>query len=138
MVFDDLGDEDALDRQVSRIDDWLGDIQQRAENARTLNRTLTDIRASATSADRLVSVTVDASGRLLELDLDDGVRRHAGSWLAGQMMRTVAQARQRAAQQVERAVADTVGTDSPQGQAIITAMTASMTASPAAPPRPRP
>ena len=115
-------DDADFDRQESRIDDWLGDIEQRAERARALNRAMHGLAVGAASADRLVSVTVDAQGRLTDLQLDDGVRRHSGRWLAEQIMRTVAQAQERAAQQVEQAVTETVGRDSPSGQAIIASL----------------
>ena len=120
MIFDESG----LDGQDARVDDWLASIEERASRARALNERLAGLSASSVSADRLVQVTVDASGRLTKLELDDGVRGHSGRWVAEHIMRTLAHAQQQVADQVKGVVADTVGLDTPQGQAVVAAMRA--------------
>ena len=105
----------------ARVDGWLDRFERRAQRARQLSTQMSGMTATATSANHLVTITVDASGMLAGVRLDDRVRRHSGRWIADEIEATTQAALRLLADQIAVAVGRTVGADSPEGQAIMAA-----------------
>jgi DNA-binding protein YbaB len=112
-------DEPALAAAEDRVNGWLGGFERRAARARDLSTELSGLTVTATSENRLVSVTVDSSGMLAGLRLDEGVRKHSGRWIADQIMLTTQSALRILADRVGDAVGNTIGSDSSEGRAIV-------------------
>lgn len=88
-MFDDAS-LDAADRWV---DDWQVKIEERLARSRALAASLGAVAGTARSGDGLVEVTVDSSGALQELHLDEDVRGHSARWIAEQVLATARAAR---------------------------------------------
>lgn len=78
------------------IDDWQAAIEARAARARELARRQGELTATVSVEDGLVTATVDHSGRLTALKLDDRVR----TWSLEKLSRTVIAANDAARQAV--------------------------------------
>ncbi len=114
-----FGDDNRFDVAESRVDEWLSGVEERAAKARVLSERVAGLTASATSKDGLITVRLSSSGVLKDLRLDDGVRRHSGDWIGERILATTRAALERLAGQIDGAVAETVGRDSPEGRAIL-------------------
>ncbi|WP_436501602.1 YbaB/EbfC family nucleoid-associated protein [Actinokineospora sp. HUAS TT18] len=60
-------------------DGMYAEYERLADDVRDIQRRMTEIRATADSADGLISVTVGAGGELIELWLDPRIYRHPDS-----------------------------------------------------------
>ena len=116
-------DGDGLDAADRRIDDWQAGIEQQATQARLLSGRLAALTATARSADGLVRVTLAASGAVTAIDLDDEVRRQPAARTGRDIVATIRAAERKLADQAAEAVAETVGTDGPTGQAVLGSFT---------------
>lgn len=116
-----LGDETELDSALRWVDDWESHFEEQAARARALSQRMAGISATATSADGLVKVTVDSSGTLRDLRLDEAIRRRPAAETAAQILAVTRLAMRRLAEQVGQAAEETVGRDTPTGRAIIDA-----------------
>ncbi|MEV6346905.1 YbaB/EbfC family nucleoid-associated protein [Actinoplanes sp. NPDC051851] len=100
------------------------------------------LSASATGADGAITVTVASSGNVTGLDLDDRALGLGAPGLAGEILRTMRRAQSSLADEVETAVAETVGADTETGKAILDGFTQRFPADeprePAAPVMPSP
>ncbi|MER6590374.1 YbaB/EbfC family nucleoid-associated protein [Micromonospora purpureochromogenes] len=112
-------DEAALDAAERRLDQWQSDLAERAERAKSLSARIQALTGTATSADRAVTVTVDATGGLLDLRLDEGVRQHSAAHTARLILETTRAARADLLRQVTETTAGTLDRDDPTGQAIV-------------------
>lgn len=101
------------------MDAWLAGFEQRAEQARALSTRLATLTVTARSRDGLVEAVVNSSGVVCGLRLEEGIRQQAATRTAEQILAVLTAARSRLGQQVAAVVADTVGADSPTGQAVI-------------------
>ncbi|MEH0972822.1 YbaB/EbfC family nucleoid-associated protein [Micromonospora sp. CPCC 205546] len=81
-------DEAALDEATRRLDGWEASIANRAAQAKELASRVQAMRGTATSADRTIQVTVDASGLLVDLRLDERTRQHSATHTARQILDT--------------------------------------------------
>ncbi|MFY1690508.1 YbaB/EbfC family nucleoid-associated protein [Plantactinospora sp. WMMB782] len=106
------------DGAMEHLAAWKGRIDRLAADTRTMSDRLQQLRVTATSADRMAEVTIDHTGALLELRLDQRIQRVAPEAVARVIMSTIADARRKAAAQAREILADTVGTDSPAARAI--------------------
>lgn len=71
-----MWDDDAgLDAAQRRVDQWESSLVERAAKASALSQRLAALTARAHSDDRLVEATVDSSGALVGLRLDEQLRR---------------------------------------------------------------
>ncbi|MFC4070685.1 YbaB/EbfC family nucleoid-associated protein [Actinoplanes subglobosus] len=111
-------DPDEIERL---IDEWRGTIEDRTARARALEARLAQLSETARSPDGLVTVTVSAALDLTRLDLGEGIRQRAASVTAREIMATMRAARGALVSAVTVATAETVGTESAAGQAIISA-----------------
>jgi DNA-binding protein YbaB len=109
-------DFDAAERM---IDDWQAGIEERAVRARELSARLSRLSARVRSDNRLVTVTVGASGDLVGLELDERIRQRPAAETAGAILTTLRAAQAKLAEAVADATAETVGADSATGRAVI-------------------
>ncbi|MEU8255486.1 YbaB/EbfC family DNA-binding protein [Micromonospora inaquosa] len=111
-------DDAALDAAERRLDEWESSLAERAERARTLSTTMRNLTGTARNADRTVEVTVDSTGLLIDLKLDEGTRQQPATHTARQILETTADARADLLRQVTAAAGETLGDDA-SAQAII-------------------
>ena len=105
------------------IDDWQAGIEARAARAKELSARLARLSARVRSDDRLVTITVGSSGDLVGLELDERTRQRPAAETARAILKTLRAAQGRLAEAVADATAETVGTDSPTGRAVIASYT---------------
>lgn len=116
-----LGDESYLDAADRWVDDWQARIEERAARARDAARQLRDLTGRASGGDGLVRVTVNSAGALVDLHLDEQIRRHSARWIADEIMATARKARADVARRALIVIEQTVGTESADGQALLRA-----------------
>ncbi|BBH66292.1 hypothetical protein ACTI_29770 [Actinoplanes sp. OR16] len=81
------------------------------------------LRASAGGAGGAISVTVSSSGNVTGLELADEALALGGSDLAVEILRTIRRAQSGLADQVEAAIAATVGAETETGKAVLDSFT---------------
>ncbi|MGN9893401.1 YbaB/EbfC family nucleoid-associated protein [Micromonospora sp. L31] len=115
-------DDAALDAAERRLDQWESDLAERAERAeraKSLSAQVQALTGTATSTDRAVTVTVDATGALSDLRLDERIRQHPAAQTARLILETTDGARADLLRQVTDATAGALGQDDPTGRAIV-------------------
>ena len=127
MLFGDDGDLDAAERMV---DDWQAGFEERAERARELTTRLAALTVTARSRDGLVEVTLDTSGTVTGLRLDERVRQQSAARTAEGILAVFGAARTQLTRQVARVTGETLGAGSPTGQAIVASYTSRFGAHP--------
>ncbi|MDG9674587.1 YbaB/EbfC family DNA-binding protein [Micromonospora sp. DH14] len=105
-------DDAALDAAERRLDEWESSLAERAERAKALSTTMRNLTGTARNADRTVEVTVDSTGLLIDLTLDEGIRQQPATRTARQILETTAAARADLLRQVSATVGETLGDDS--------------------------
>ncbi|WP_229402259.1 YbaB/EbfC family DNA-binding protein [Micromonospora okii] len=86
-------DEAALDEAARRLDDWESSVAARAARAKALSAQVQALTGTAASPDRRVQVTVDSSGLLVGLRLDESTRQNSAAQTARQILDTTRDAR---------------------------------------------
>jgi DNA-binding protein YbaB len=112
-----------LDAAEQWVDGWEASIQERAEQARALSQKLAALSGTARSSDDLVEVTVDSSGAVTGIELDEGIRDQRATTTAEQIMTVMRAAQAELARQVAEAGAETVGAGSEISRAIVASFT---------------
>ncbi|GAA2641441.1 YbaB/EbfC family nucleoid-associated protein [Paractinoplanes durhamensis] len=115
-MFDDR-EFDSRDRD----DPWPAGFEERATRERELSARLAQVRATADSDDNLVAVTVGSSGDLIDLELDERIRDRPAAETAREILKTLRAARVTLVAAITSVTEESVGADSPTGQAIIAA-----------------
>jgi hypothetical protein len=108
-----------MNTAAEQIRAWAAAAQHAATAANALAEGVATLRATARDASNDITVTVDAAGALLGLDLGERVRAVSPDRLAASIMDTVRSARHSALDQLTTLVGATVGTDSPAGTAVL-------------------
>ncbi|MFC7712290.1 YbaB/EbfC family DNA-binding protein [Micromonospora lupini] len=111
-------DDAALDATERRLDEWESSLAERAERARTLSARMQNLTGSAHNADRTVDVTVDSSGLLIDLRLDERSRHQTAALTARQILQTTMAARTDLVRQVGDMAVESLG-DDPNARAMI-------------------
>lgn len=111
-------DGDDLDAAEQRVDEWQAGLERRAAEARELASRLAGLSASARSEDKLVTVTVDATG-LTGLELAEGIRQRPATETAAAILATMREARVKLTAAATTVTEETVGADSETGKAVI-------------------
>ncbi|MEV4122959.1 YbaB/EbfC family DNA-binding protein [Micromonospora sp. NPDC049645] len=111
-------DDAALDAAQLRLDEWESSLAERAERAKRLSTMMRDLTGTARNADRTVDVTVDSTGLLIDLRLDERIRRQPAAHTARQILETTTAARADLLRQVNVVTAGSLGDDA-SAQAII-------------------
>ncbi|WFE92750.1 YbaB/EbfC family DNA-binding protein [Micromonospora sp. WMMD987] len=112
-------DEAALDATARRLDEWEASFTDRAERARQLAAQVQALTGTARSPDRTVEVTVDPTGLLVDLRLDEQTRQHSATHTARQIMATSRAARADLLRRITEATTRSLGPDDPTARAII-------------------
>ena len=68
---------DDLDAAEAWVDNWQASLQERADQARLLRERLDTVTGTGWDRQRLVQVTVTASGVLADVALDERTRRQS-------------------------------------------------------------
>ncbi|MER7418321.1 YbaB/EbfC family nucleoid-associated protein [Micromonospora peucetia] len=111
-------DEAALDAAARRVDSWEASFADRARRTRSLTSRIQSLTGTARSPDRMVEATVDSSGQLVALRLDERTRQHSATHIAEQIVATARAACAALLRQVTEATRETLG-DDPAGAAIV-------------------
>lgn len=98
---------------------WAAATQDAATAADALAEGVARLRATASDTSNDITVTIDAAGALLGLDLGEKARDASPDRLAASIMDTVRSARRSVLDQLTTLVGATVGTDSPTGAAVL-------------------
>ncbi|MEV0810461.1 YbaB/EbfC family nucleoid-associated protein [Micromonospora sp. NPDC050200] len=112
-------DEAELDAARHRVDGWESAVADRATRARALSARLAGLTATAHSADRTVEATVDSSGALVDLRLDERTRAQPAARTAAQVLTTTRKAYAELLRQVTRVTEEMLGPDDPAGPVIV-------------------
>ncbi|MEU1966391.1 YbaB/EbfC family nucleoid-associated protein [Micromonospora sediminicola] len=112
-------DEAALDAATRRLDEWESSLADRAARARDLSARTQALTGTARSADGLVEVTVDPSGSLADLRLDERIRQHSAAHTARQIVATARAARTDLLRHLTEATTQALGEDDPAARAIV-------------------
>lgn len=108
-----------LDDAEEWLRTWTSQVSAQAEAAQRMSERVAALTATAGGADGAIRVTVTSSGQLTALELDDRVQRMRGADLAKEIMRVTRLAQSRITAQVADVVAETVGTDTETGRAVL-------------------
>ncbi|MET8118195.1 YbaB/EbfC family DNA-binding protein [Micromonospora sp. NPDC005291] len=111
-------DDAVLDAAGRRLDEWESSLAERAERAKTLAARVQALTGTARSPDRTVEVTVDSAGLLIDLWLDERVRRHPAASTARQILATTRAAHANLLTQLSEVTTESLGDDA-SAQAII-------------------
>ncbi|MEU1757185.1 YbaB/EbfC family DNA-binding protein [Micromonospora matsumotoense] len=112
-------DEAALDAAARRLDGWESSFTDRAERAKHLAAQVQALTGTARSPDRTIEVTVDPTGLLIDLRLDEQTRQHSAAHTARGILATTRAARADLLRQLTEATTRVLGADDPTAQAII-------------------
>jgi len=121
-VFDEAESGPSFDR----IDEWERGFAERAAQAKALAERTARLSATVRSADGLVEVTVGPNGQVTELRLDEEIRRQSAAKTAQQILSTMRAAQQALLRQVGEVTAETVGTASATGKAVLAGLSAQL------------
>lgn len=102
------GSPEQVERQ---LEEWAQQAEQKAERYQQMSAAVSAVGATESSPDGMVTVTVNASGAISNLQLSDQIRNHSGADVAGQIMACMQRAQGRLAAQVAEAMQATIGDD---------------------------
>jgi DNA-binding protein YbaB len=124
----------SLDGAEDWVNNWADSVSEQAARAQALADRVSAMTSSASGAQGAVGVTVDGSGALADLRLDDRVLGWSAGDIAAEILAVMHDAQSGLAQLVVDAAADTVGMDSPTARAVVSSFEQRF---PAAEPGPR-
>ncbi|MET7747868.1 YbaB/EbfC family nucleoid-associated protein [Micromonospora sp. NPDC005367] len=111
-------DEAALDAVAQRLDRWETSFADRAQRARSLTSQIKALTGTARSPDRTVETTLDSTGKLVELRLDERIRQRPAAHIAELIVTAARSAYADLLRQVTEVTRETLG-DDPAGAAIV-------------------
>ncbi|MEU5903296.1 YbaB/EbfC family DNA-binding protein [Micromonospora sp. NPDC047467] len=111
-------DDAALDAAGRRLDEWESSLTERAERAKTLAARVQALTGTARNPDRTIEVTVDSTGLLIDLRLDERLRNQPAASTARQILATTRAAQADLLTQLTAVTTDALG-DDPSAQAVI-------------------
>ncbi|SIR97025.1 YbaB/EbfC DNA-binding family protein [Micromonospora avicenniae] len=111
-------DEAALDAVAQRLDRWEASFADRAQRTRSLTSQIEALTGTAHSPDRTVEATVDPSGQLVDLRLDERIRHRPTAHIAEQIIAAARAAYADLLRQVTEVTREILG-DDPAGAAIV-------------------
>ena len=113
---------------LDRIDEWERGFAERAAQAKTLAERTAQLSATARGSDGLIEVTVGPNGQITDLRLDEEIRRQPAATTARQILSTLRAAQRALLRQVEGVAAETVGADSATAKAVLSSLSARLSA----------
>ncbi|MGW6928843.1 YbaB/EbfC family nucleoid-associated protein [Lentzea sp. NPDC054927] len=114
-------DEQILDPDGARerLAAWKGRIDKLASATLSMSDQLQGVRIVAKDPAGLAEVTIDSTGSMTNLKLTDRISTTAPETVAATIMSTLADARKQLAQRSKEIVAETIGTETAAGRAIV-------------------
>jgi DNA-binding protein YbaB len=106
------------DAAIGQVDAWRERVDKLAADTRAMNERLRELRCTLHDPNRIVEVTVDSSGTLLDVHFSDRIRRVPPEDVARTLMETLAEAKHRMSEESAQVIVETMGEDSHAGQAI--------------------
>ncbi|AVT29556.1 MULTISPECIES: YbaB/EbfC family nucleoid-associated protein [unclassified Plantactinospora] len=103
--------EAELEAARRRVQAWQASSADRAERAAELSRRLAGLRVTTRGADGLVEVTLDSSGALVDLRLDERTRQQPAARVAEEILATVRAARAELSRRVAEATEESLRAD---------------------------
>ncbi|AGL18683.1 YbaB/EbfC family nucleoid-associated protein [Actinoplanes sp. N902-109] len=110
---------DDIDATEEWLQSWAVGVDRQAEQSAELTRRVAAVNGEAASRDGAIRVVVKASGQVDRLELDDRVRALPGQVLAGRIMEVLRLAEADVSARVADQAAQTVGTDTETGRAVV-------------------
>jgi DNA-binding protein YbaB len=108
------GPEEARDRLAA----WKGKIDQLAADTQAMSDQMQALRVTVSDPNHMVTVTVDSSGTLLDLQLTERSRRVELQHVSQTIMDTIRDAKAQVAEQAKEIIESTLGGESAAGRAI--------------------
>lgn len=100
------------------VSETLAEVQARADKAREVNAQLLELRQEGSSPDGEVNVVVDATGRLMSLEISDDALSSSGEELAALIMETMSATQRQCAAQAAELAEQAWGRNSPTAKTI--------------------
>ncbi|WP_410813796.1 YbaB/EbfC family nucleoid-associated protein [Micromonospora sp. 067-2] len=100
------------DGAMDRVSAWKGRIDKLAADTKAMSDRYQQLRVTAADGNRLVEVTVDSVGALVDLRLSRQIQRVEPDVVARTIMNTIREAREQVADRSQEIIAETVGTES--------------------------
>lgn len=122
------------DGAMEHLAAWKGRVDKLAADTRAMSDRLETLRVTAVDANRLVEVTIDASGNLVDLQLGQRTQRVAPDVVARTIMQTIGEAKGKLAEQAKEIITETLGTESPAAREIAARVERQLRPAPPAPP----
>ena len=121
-------DERILDPDGARerLAAWKGRIDKLADDTLSMSQQLQGLRIVAKDPAGMAEVTIDSTGTMVNLKLTERITPASPDAVAAAIMATLADARRQLAQRSKEIVADTIGTDTAAGRAIVDSVSRSL------------
>ncbi|MBO3735609.1 YbaB/EbfC family nucleoid-associated protein [Glycomyces niveus] len=101
-----------------RLAAWKGKIDQLAADTQAMSDRMQELRVTVSDPNYMVTVTVDSTGNLLDLQLTERSRRVELQHVSQTIMQTIRTAKAQVAEQAKEIIESTLGEDSAAGRAI--------------------
>jgi DNA-binding protein YbaB len=101
------------------LDAWTASVNDRARAAADLAQRVSQLTGTATNRHRSVRVTVDSTGAVQSIEVDDRIREMTGREIGREIMAAIRSAQANLAGTVAAAVEETVGSDTETGRAVV-------------------
>lgn len=108
------GPEESRDRLAA----WKGRIDQLAADTQAMSDQMQALRVTVSDPNHMVTVTVDSSGTLLDLQLTERSRRVELQHVSQTIMDTIRDAKAQVAERAKEIIESTLGGESAAGRAI--------------------
>ncbi|WP_051326330.1 YbaB/EbfC family nucleoid-associated protein [Glycomyces tenuis] len=103
---------------VARVEAWKDRLDKLAADTKAMNERLEGLRCTHHDPNRIVEVTVDSGGMLLDVSFSERIKRVRPEDASRALMETLAEARRRVSEETAQVIGETMGEDSAAGQAI--------------------
>jgi DNA-binding protein YbaB len=103
---------------MERLTAWKGRIDRLAADTKAMSDRLQGLRVTAADDNRLVEVTIDAGGALVDLRLTQRIQRVAPDVVSRTIMDTIRAARKKLADQSQEIIEETLGSESAAARAV--------------------
>lgn len=101
-----------------RLQAWKGRIDQLAADTQAMSDQMQSLKVTVSDPNHMVSVTVDSTGNLLDLQLTERSRRVEIQHVSQVILETIREAKAQVAEQAKEIIESTLGGDSAVGRAI--------------------
>jgi DNA-binding protein YbaB len=108
------GPEESRDRLAA----WKGKIDQLAADTQAMSDQMQALRVTVSDPNHMVTVTVDSSGSLLDIQLTERSRRVELQHVSQTIMETIRDAKAQVAERAKEIIESTLGGESAAGRAI--------------------